>query len=511
VLALGGAACTEQKAESKQAQRRPPVAVAVAPVEQKSMALQITAIGTVEAYTQVTVRAQVGGELMRVHITEGQDVKKGDLLFTIDPRTLESTLAQVQANLAKDRVQVQQARAAFQRDQARVSQARAALARDQAQAKNAEIQAKRYAELLAKELISREQHDQIQTSALALAATVQADEADVRSAQETVHADEAAIRSAEEVVKADEALLENARVQLGYTVIRAPMDGRTGSLGLTAGNVVRANDSTLLVINQVRPIYVSFTVPQQQLPAIKRYMAEDALAVRALPSGDPKPVAGKVTFVDNTVDPTTGTIRLKATFGNGENRLWPGQFVNVTLTLTTEPDAIVIPAQAVQSGQGGSQFVFVLKDDSTVDNRRITVERTQGAETVVAKGLQPGEKVVIDGQPRLTPGAKVEVRAPAAPGEGGPGRRGAGAGKGGGEKGGGGDKAGGTEKGGGEKVGGDKAAGGDDKAGGGEKGRRFKKGGDGEKAEGEQPGGAEKAEKAGAAGKRGGKPKAESQ
>jgi multidrug efflux system membrane fusion protein len=413
VLTLG-AACTEQKAESKQAQRRPPVAVAVAPVEQKSMAVQITAIGTVEAYSQVSVRAQVGGELMRVHIKEGQDVRKGDLLFTIDPRTTEAMLAQAQANLAKNRVQVQQARAALARDVARVGQARAALARDQAQARNAEVSAKRYADLLAKELISREQHDQIQTTALALTATVQADEADVRSAEETVRADEAAIKSAEETVRADEAAVDNAKVQLGYTTIRAPIDGRTGSLGLNMGNVVRANDSMLIVINQVEPIYVSFTVPQQQLPAIKRYMAEGALDVRVLPSGDPKPVRGKVTFIDNTVDTTTGTIRLKATFGNAEKRLWPGQFVNVTLTLTTEPDAIVIPAQAVQSGQQSSQFVFVVKDDSTVENRRITVERTQGNETVVAKGLKPGEKVVIDGQPRLTPGAKVEVRVPGA-------------------------------------------------------------------------------------------------
>ena len=237
-------------------------------------------------------------------------------------------------------------------------------------------------------------------------------------------------------------------------------------------------------------------MPQQQLPAIKRYMAEGTLTVRVLPSGDPKPVGGKVTFIDNAVDPTTGTIRLKATFGNDEKRLWPGQFVNVTLTLTTEPEAIVIPAQAVQSGQGGSQFVFVVKEDSTVDNRRITVERTQGNETVVAKGLQPGEKVVVDGQPRLTPGAKVEVRAAVTPGEGGPGRRGGGAGKGAG-----GEKGGDAEKAGGEKLGG------------GEKGGRFKKAADGEKVEkaagDEKTGGEGGAEKKGW--KRGGKPKAEAQ
>jgi multidrug efflux system membrane fusion protein len=502
VVTLVGAACTEKAAESKQAQKRPPVPVAVAPVEQKSMAVQVTAIGTVEAFQQVTVRSQVGGELLRVHIKEGQDLCKGDLLFAIDPRTLEAVVAQAQANLAKDRVQVQQARAALQRDLARVGQARAALARDMAQAKNAEVQAKRYQELLRKELISKEQHDQYQTTAEALAATVQADQADVRSAEETVRADEQAIKSAEEVVRADEAAVDNAKVQLGYTTIRSPIDGRAGSLGLNQGNVVRANDSTLLVINQVQPIYVSFTVPQQQLPAIKRYMAEGSLAVRVLPSGDPRPVGGRVTFIDNAVDPTTGTIRLKATFRNDENRLWPGQFVNVTLTLTTQPEALVIPAQAVQSGQQGTQFVFVVKDDSTVENRRIAVDRTQGNETVVANGLQPGEKVVVDGQPRLTAGAKVEVRAAAAPGEGGPGRRG-GAGKAaGGEKGGAGEKlanaekaadgvrAGGGKKGGGEKAGGeakaaDASKAGDRKRGGGAE----KTGGEAKAVEGEKAGG----------------------
>jgi multidrug efflux system membrane fusion protein len=428
LLTLGGAACTENRAESKQAQKRPPVPVAVARVEQKPMPLQIQAIGTVEAYSVVAVRAQVGGELTRVHIKEGQDVRKGDLLFTIDPRTAQATVDQAQANLAKSRVQVQQARATYERDMARVAQSRATLARDRAQAANAEVQAKRYTDLLRKDLISKEQHDQYQTASQALAATVEADQADVRSAEETARADQAAIASAEEVVRADEAAMANTKVLLGYTTIRSPMDGRTGSLGLHEGNIVRAtgtNDSTLLTINQIQPIYVSFTVPQQQLPAIKRYMAEGTLQVQVLPSGDPKPVRGTVTFVDNTVDSTTGTIRLKATFANEEKRLWPGQFVNVTLTLTTEPDAIVVPAQAVQTGQQGQQYVFVVKPDSTVDNRRVSVERTQGSETVVAKGLTVGEQVVTDGQPRLTPGAKVEVRAAEPRGGGGQRREGA--------------------------------------------------------------------------------------
>jgi multidrug efflux system membrane fusion protein len=416
------AGCSRDKTESPQAaqpQRRSAVSVTAATVEQKTIPLQIQAIGTVEASSVVSVKAQVGGELLQVHVKEGQDVKKGDLLFAIDPRIVEAAVAQAQANLARDQGQLQQARAVLERDQARVVQARAALARDEAQAKNAQVQAQRYQDLFKRELISREQVDQIQTNADALAATVRADQADVQSAEETVRADQAAIRAAEQLVRAGEAALESVRVQLGYTVIRAPIDGRAGSIMLNQGNVVRAGgttDSTLLVINQVKPIYVSFTVPQQQLPTIKRYMAAGPLEVAAVPAGDARPVKGVVTFIDNAVDAATGTIKLKATFANPEGRLWPGQFASVTLTLATEPDAIVIPSQAVQAGQQGA-FVYVVKPDSTVDLRRIVAARTQGSETVVAKGLQAGEQVVTDGQARLTPGAKVEVRS----GERGPG------------------------------------------------------------------------------------------
>jgi multidrug efflux system membrane fusion protein len=328
-------------------------------------------------------------------------------------------MAQAQANLARDVGQEQQARATLERDRARVNQTRAALARDQAQAKNAEVEANRYAELLKKELISREQADQFRATADSAAATLSADEADIKSAEETVRADEAAIKSAQETVRADQAAVDSAKIQLGYTVIRAPIDGRTGSVMLHAGNVVRAggtSDSTLLVINQVQPVFVSFTVPQQQLPAIKRYMAAAPLEVRAFPAGDPQPLPGVVTFVDNAVDQTTGTIRLKATFGNEERRLWPGQFANVELTLAVERDTIVVPSQAVQSGQQGSQFVFVVKDDATVESRRVVVKRTQGSEAIIGEGLRAGESVVVDGQGRLVPGSKVEVRRPEGPG-----------------------------------------------------------------------------------------------
>jgi multidrug efflux system membrane fusion protein len=417
-LAATLAGCPRDRAESKQPTKAPPVPVAVAAVEQKAMPVQIQAIGTTEAYSVVSVRAQVGGELTRVHFKEGEDVRKGDVLFTIDPRPFEATLAQAQANLARDKGLIAQARAALDRDRAKVSQTEAALARDKAQAKNAEVEAARYAELLKRGLIAQEQADQFRTTAESLSHTLLADEADIKSAEETVRADEAAVNSAQQAVRADEAAVESAQLQLDYTTIRSPVDGRTGSLMLHEGNVVRAsgtNDSTLVVINQVQPIYVSFTVPQQQLPVIKRYMADGSLAVRALPAGEPQPLKGMVTFIDNAVDQTTGTIRLKATFGNEDKRLWPGQFVNVDLTLTVDPDAIVIPSAALQSGQQGP-YVFVIKDD-TVDLRRVTVKRTQGSETVIADGLKAGESVVVDGQPRLVAGAKVEVRRPGRPGE----------------------------------------------------------------------------------------------
>ena len=412
------AACSEGKVESKTPPRRAAIPVAVAAVEQKAVPLLVQAIGSVDAYSVVSVRAQVGGELMRVHIKEGQDVKKGDLLFTIDPRVYEAALAQAQATLARDRGNVQQAKAVLERDRARVSQAKAALERDRAQAKNAETQERRYRDLLGKELIAREQYDQIKATYDSLNATLSADEADVVGAEETVRVDDAAIKSAEQVVRADEAAVENARLQLSYTVIRSAVDGRTGSLMLHEGNLVRAggtNDSTLLVINQVQPIYASFTVPQQQLPAIKRYMAQGALSVEAVPTGETRPVTGTVTFIDNAVDPTTGTIRLKAQFANEERRLWPGQFVNVAMTLAVEPDTIVAPAAAVQTGQQGA-YVFVVKPDSTVETRPVIVARNQGNDAIISKGLKAGEKVVTDGQPRLVPGAAVEVRQPPARG-----------------------------------------------------------------------------------------------
>lgn len=386
--AMAAGACSkkaESKGEPKTGPRAAaPVPVAVATVEQKAMPIQIQAIGSVEAYSVVSVKAQVGGELMRVHFKEGQDVKKGDLLFTIDRRPFQAALAQVQATMSQH--------------QAQVRQAEANLARDEAQLENARVEEERYKKLVVGGFVAREQYDQFMTA--------------LKTAQATIEADHAAVATARALVRADEQAVETARLNLAYTEIKTPIDGRTGSLMLHEGNVVRSggtSDSTLLVINQIQPIYVSFTVPQQQLGEIKKYMQSGSLGVEALPSGEKRAERGVVTFVDNAIDPTTGTVRLKASFPNAEKRLWPGQFANVTLTLTVDPSAIVVPSQAVQAGAQGS-YVFVVKPDATVENRRVTVARTQGGDTVIASGLQAGEQVVTDGQPRLSPGVKVEIR-----------------------------------------------------------------------------------------------------
>ena len=270
---LAGGACSkkaESKAESKAGQRpQAPVPVAVAAVEEKPMPLQIQAIGSVEAFSVVSVKAQVGGELIRVHFKEGQDVKKGDMLFTIDRRPFQAALAQAEATTSQH--------------QAQVRQAEANLARDEAQLENARVEDERYKKLVVGGFVAREQYDQVMTA--------------LKTAQATIEADHAAVATARALVRADEQLVETARINLAYTEIRSPLDGRTGSLMLHEGNVVRSGgttDSTLLVINQIQPIYVSFTVPQQQLPVIKRYMAEGTLAVRAFPAGDPQPLPGTV-------------------------------------------------------------------------------------------------------------------------------------------------------------------------------------------------------------------------
>ena len=342
------------------------VPILAATVEQKDVPLQVKAIGAVEAYSNVSVKTQITGELTGVHFKEGQDVNKGQLLFTLDKRPFEATLKQAQGMLAKD----------------------------QAQAANARAQAKRYESLNKAGVVSKEEYEQMQSNADALDAAVLADQATV----------------------------DNARVQLVYCTIYSPIDGRTGPLLIHQGNMIKANDTPFLVsINQVQPIYATFAVPEQNLADIKRYSGQGKLRVQAfIPNDTRGPAGGWLSFIDNTVDQATGTIKLKGEFANADRRLWPGQFVDVVLTLAQQPKAIVVPSQAIQNGQTG-QFVLVIKPDMTVEARPVTLDRSTDGQAVIAKGLAAGEQVVTDGQLRLVPGVtKVELKQAAAPAPGAP-------------------------------------------------------------------------------------------
>jgi len=334
------------------------VLVTVAPVVQKPMPLEIRVIGTAEAESTVAVHAQITGAITSVNFTEGDDVQEGQVLFTLDRRPLEATLQQVQANLA----------------------------RDQAQAADARTQAARYQTLAGRGLVSGQEVQAKSTAATALDATVEADRAAV----------------------------ENATVQLEYATIKAPISGRTGALIVHPGNLVRANDATpLVVINRIAPINVSFGIPEGQLPAFKEYLAERTLRVEASAPSETVPSMGHITFTDNAVDPTTGTIKVKGSFPNDDRRLWPGQFVNVVVTLKTDPAAVVVPTAAIQAGQQGD-FTFVVKADQTVDLRPVTVDRTAGTESIIKQGLKAGETVITDGQLRLVAGSRVKVKSDAA-------------------------------------------------------------------------------------------------
>ncbi len=383
----------------------------------KSVPVQVRANGTVQAFSSVAVMSQVDGQILGVHFMEGQEVRKGELLFTLDQRPFEATLHQAEGNLGRDQAQLLQAEATLAQAVAAEKQAEANLARDAAQYENAKVQERRYLELIRDGAISKEQYDQVHTAALAAQATIQADEAAVNNATAQIRAAQAAGENIQAAIRADQAVVENARIQLGYTLIRSAMDGRTGNLLVHAGNTVKARDpaSAMVVINQIRPISVSFSVPEQYLAEIRKYRAAGNLKVDALiPGQEDRPIRDELTFVNNTVDPSTGTIQLKATFGNPDNRLWPGQFLNVVLTLTTEPNAVVVPSQAIQTGQQGP-YVFVVKPDRTVETRPIAPGLTLDGETVVQNGLAPGERVVTEGQIRLVPGARVQIAPPAPP------------------------------------------------------------------------------------------------
>jgi len=408
-------ACSNEKTGQAQAKTpavREGVPVTIDTAVSKSVPIQIRAIGTVQAYASVTLKSQLDGEVARIHFAEGQEIKKGDLLFTLDQRPLQATLQQAEAILARDTAQLQQAEAVVAQTMAAEKQAEANLARDTAQLENALSQARRYKGLIDDGAISKELYDQVRTNATALEATIEADKAAIASTRASIRAAQATVENVKAVIRADQATLENARVQLSYTTIRAPMDASTGNLLVRAGSAVKARDDTaqMVILNQIHPIYVSFSIPEQYLRDIKKFLAAGTLRVQASPRGqDDSPASGELSFVNNTVDPGTGMIQLKATFPNRESALWPGQFVNVVLTLTIEPNRVVIPSQAIQTGQQG-QYVYVMRSDNTVESRPVTVGRRIGGETVIEKGVTSGEKVVTDGHLRLVSGTRVQVK-----------------------------------------------------------------------------------------------------
>lgn len=345
-------ACERKQARTSE---RPPAPVAVATVEQRDIPDQITAIGNVEAYQIVQVRSQVNGQIERIYFKEGEDVRNGQQLFQLDKRPF----------------------------QAELERATGQLARDQAQAENSRIQAGRYSDLEKQGIVSHEQAEQLRSQAKADAA----------------------------LVDADRAALSAARVQLQYTDIFSPLEARTGALLINAGNLVKANDTPYLVqLNQVSPIYVTFSVPEQDLSRVRQRFAAGQLKVLASPKGSSDgSVEGRLTFIDNGVDTTTGTFKLKATFENRDKRLWPGEFVDVALVLSTQKNVVVVPTKAVQSGQQGD-YVYVVRENNTAESRPVKLGGAYKDVTLVSDGLHAGEQVIVEGQLRLTPNAKVVVQ-----------------------------------------------------------------------------------------------------
>lgn len=378
-LLFQGCSGSAQRTGARQADAAP---VSVATVSIQTVPIEVRAIGNVEPVTAIAVRAQVSGELSHVSFSEGDSVQKGQTLFLIDQRPYQTQVTQAQANLAKDTAQL--------------GQAKANLARDISMEKFAREQAKRYSDLTNQGVLSKSQSDQTQS------------DSEVRT--EAVRADQAAIESAQAAIDSDQAALERSKLELGYCTITSPLDGRTGAVTVQTGNLVTANGAQLTTINQVEPIYVTFSVPERYLTDVRKFMAGGKLAVQArLRNEASSPEVGLLVFVDNTVDASTGTIKLKASFGNTDRKLWPGQFVDVNLQLSTQPNSLVVPSQAIQTGQSG-QFVFVVKSDMTVETRPVTPGIQVDQNTVVEKGLQEGEKIVTEGQLRLVPGSHVRVQ-----------------------------------------------------------------------------------------------------
>jgi membrane fusion protein, multidrug efflux system len=431
-----GAKPEQSKADSKRKQITP---VTVAMATQKSVPIQVQAIGNVQASSTVAVTPQASGRITGVFFKKGQDVEKGQLLFTLDDRSQQAALQQAQGTLAKDLAvvnqanatvardlgQVEQAKATVEKDLALVGQAQANLAKDLAQAKYAQATSSRYDNLYKQGAISRDQAQQYSANSQSSTATNQAnqqaianaeavlksDRVAVKNAEAVVEGDRAAVENAEAVANADRGALNNAKVLLSYTKIYAPIAGRVGNVLVTEGNVVQANSTTPLVsITKIRPIQVAFSVPEVNLSKVQRRLENGKLRVDVgFANGNGKTIPGVLSFINNTVDNATGTVQLIGDFDNSDAKLWPGQFVNATLTLRTEANATVVPAQGVQNGPNG-QFVFVAKADDTVQNVPVKVGSTYQGLAVVQQGVNVGDRIVIDGQANLVTGSKIRIK-----------------------------------------------------------------------------------------------------
>jgi len=384
VITIGISAVACQKKGELEIQR-PPASVSVASAVTQDVPLYLDAIGKTVAREVVSIEPQISGRIIKIHFTDGADVKKGDLLFTIDPQPFEVSLQQAQANLA--------------RSTALKQQAEANLAKDTAQARTGEVERRRYEQLVEQGVVSKEQFDQVRTSSETFNATV--------------GADVAAIRSAEQAMKADEAAVAATQVQLAYCYIHSPIDGRAGQRLVDVGNVVNPGNlgkpTPLLVIERVDPIYADFTIPQHELSDVQHNMALGKLRAEVrLPDQADNPAAGELTFLDNAVQNTTGTVNLRATIANRDRRFWPGRFVNIRLVLGTIKSAVLIPASAPEMSAKG-QFVYVVSDDLTAELRPVTTGQRQGELVVINRGLSSGERVVVQGQIAVVPGAKVRI------------------------------------------------------------------------------------------------------
>ncbi|MBU6451290.1 MAG: efflux RND transporter periplasmic adaptor subunit [Cyanobacteria bacterium REEB67] len=418
VLVVGGAAIymapsmlkkNDAATPDKKKERIVPITAAVAGMQ--TVPIEIRSIGNVLAFSTVNITPQVGGQLKKVYFTQGQFVKKGDLLFEIDPRQYQAALAQAEGNVAKDKAMVQSAQANLLKDQATIGQYQANLKKDKASLSYANLEKGRYAELVNQGVVSHEQSDQYNTNAATADATIQADLKTIENAQAVVQGDQAAIDSAKGSLEADQGVADNARLQLSWTKIRSPMDGRTSSLSVYEGNIVNAtNMQTLVSIAQVDPIYVTVAVPEQYLKDLRRAQQEGSLKLQALIEGKKADyVDGTISFMENTVNTSTGTITMRASFANPDFRLFPGQFVDVIISMPPKGPSVTIPTRAVQNTQQGTS-VYIVKADKTVALTKIKAGQTSGDFTAVESGVNVGDTVVTDGQLQLAPGAKVRIQ-----------------------------------------------------------------------------------------------------